>query len=261
MLGGWLRRRVRSAEPLYEAFSVIDTAELAPPTVEVEASLRSEMARARLDPGFLTAAAREMGWVNAEAMFASQVPRGIPARRGFFGEVLSSVLLRELNDYVVPVLRLRFAPHPDITPACADILAVRLDSAGKINEVCLVEVKLRTGRDRAVALVAANQLKKEADFDLPLSYTFTVQRLYEAGDPLFRPFARFLASRSANPDLQTARLFLVFDPSHWGEDCLEDLEAAEIGFDPLVVHSSPALGSGPAHRTVVRSSRDCGSCR
>ena len=167
MLGGWLRRRVRSAEPLYEAFSVIDTAELAPPTVEVEASLRSEMARARLDPGFIRAAAREMGWTTVEAMFASQVPRGIPARRGFFGEVLSSVLLRELNDYVVPVLRLRMAPHPDVTPACADILALRLDPRGDVKEVCLVEVKLRTARDRGAALAAAESAEEGVRLRLP----------------------------------------------------------------------------------------------
>ena len=81
-----------------------------------------------------------------------------------------------------------------------------------------------------------NQLKREYDFDFPLSFTFTLQRLYEAGDPIFGPFARFLADRSASPDLQTARVFLVFDPSHWTEDCLQDLDDAELGLDPLVVH-------------------------
>jgi hypothetical protein len=236
LLRDWLAEADRTTPPTYDSFDTSDITEVTAPTPDVEAFLRAEMAGGRYDPAFLQAAAAEMGWDDVGRLFASGQPITVRARRGYFGEVLAAALVRDFRDYLVPVKKYLVAPHPEISPPATDILGLKTDASGEVSEVCLIEVKLRTNRDRQIAVKAVDQLVKDRSIDFPNIVRFALVRLYEAGHELFHPFARYLRSSVAEPAVETSRTFLVFERDIWDEACLEELEAHTFTLEPLNVH-------------------------
>ena len=245
VLTDWLQERDRSDPATYSHFAVADVAEVVEPTASIEGFLRTKMAEGRFDPGFLVAAAQEMGWENVSRLFSAGQPTSLQARRGYFGEILSAALARDMRGYAIPVAKFRFAPNPNVSPAGTDVLAVRVTDGGEVAEVCLIEAKLRTGASRSVAVEGVAQLIKDRSSEIPNITRFVLERLHETGHELFPAFARYLGSRSAEPALESSRLYLVFDRQAWSETGLADLDASELRLEELTVHVTLIERLGP----------------
>jgi len=82
-------------------------------------------------------------------------PRDENIRKGNFGEVLASEYLKQKEGYLIPVYRLRYSQHSDVSPPGDDVLAFKLDQKkGSKKEICIAEVKVRN-RFRANAVKEA----------------------------------------------------------------------------------------------------------
>ena len=125
---------------------------------------------ARADPSLFRTAAEALGWDAVEEWLEDAVPTGTTARRGQFGEVLSAAALGEFHEYVVPVQKLRYAITAGQSLPSTDVLAVALDEESQaIEEVCFVEVKLRTGPNTSFGTAGYRQLQVDYGSDSPTS--------------------------------------------------------------------------------------------
>lgn len=102
MLSDWLKFSRRNPCP-YTQFDVIDLEEEHALSPEVRSHLTDLLSEARFSPGFLAEMAEYLGWDQAKAAIASQLPRQRNAKRGEFGEVLISAILRQFHEYTLPV--------------------------------------------------------------------------------------------------------------------------------------------------------------
>lgn len=232
MLSEWLRWSRREPSP-FSGFRVIDVTESEPPTDIVINHLKDLLTYARLDPSFLQDAAKYLGWDNVRALIAEFQPLGTRARRGEFGEVLSSAMLSEFHNYLVPVQKLRFAISGDQSLPGTDVIALKLDKR-RIAEVSFVESKLRTGSDTGAAVQGYDQVKRDYEERLPDMLRFVAQRLH--GDPLFDVFMEYMRDRMDTRDRDSFQLFLVWEQSQWSETVLRNLEDNEVELNRLNVH-------------------------
>jgi hypothetical protein len=244
MLEEWLTSADRTPAP-FSDFEVVDVTELAEPSAEVLGDVSDLLRDARVDPSFFRAAARTLGWDEVEEWLEDEVPAGTTARRGQFGEVLASAVLAEYHDYTIPVQKLRYALTAGQSLPSTDVLAVFVDDeAQTITEVCFVEVKLRTGPNTSIGVLAYRQLRDDYGKRLPDILRFTAERLYDRDDPLLEPFLAYLARRDDPAATDTFRAFLVQDDVAWSETTLDNLNDEPVELDELTVHVIRLAGLG-----------------
>ena len=235
MLSEWLRWSVREPSP-YTGFRVIDVTEAQLPTDGVVNHLRDLLTHARLDPKFLQEAAQYLGWDKVQALAAATQPKGLTARRGAFGEVLSSAMLEQFHGYTVPVQKLHFAISSDQSLPGADVVALKLDHEGEIIEVAFVESKLRTGNDTGAAVQGYEQLKRDYEKQQSDMLRFIAKRLHERNDPLFHELMRYMRDRGDRSDRDSFQLCLIWEQPVWSETVLQNLEENEVELKRLTVH-------------------------
>jgi hypothetical protein len=208
VLEEWLTSVDRTPAP-YSDFGVVDVTELAEPAEAILDEVSALLRDARVDPSFFRASAQALGWERVEEWLQEAVPVGTTARRGQFGEVLSTAVLEEFHAYVIPLQKLRYAITAGQSLPSTDVLAVAVDEDSQtVAEVCFVEVKLRTGPDTGIAAIGYRQLRDDYGRRLPDILRFIAERLHERGDQLFDPFMSYLARRDDADGVDTFRLFL-----------------------------------------------------
>jgi hypothetical protein len=184
--------------------------------------------------------ANHLGWQKVSNLIIKpQVPMNINIRRGRFGEILTSAILEQFHNYIIPVRKIRFSITGGQSLPATDAVALKTDQRGSIIEVCFVESKLRTRTlevDCSVAAKGCEQLAADYTKILPDILSFIAQRLHERMDPLFDKFASYMRSRSDTTDMDTFRLGLCWDRAEWNESILENLEDAEPKLPRLTVH-------------------------
>ncbi|HEX6806881.1 MAG TPA: Hachiman antiphage defense system protein HamA [Gemmatimonadaceae bacterium] len=242
MLDKWLNRSPR-AEDTFVGFRVEDLVELEACTEEMKKHLAELMRKSAINYQFLAELAEHLEWPTTAGIVASRMPTQNNTKRGRFGEVVGVALLQELMNYVNPVEKGHFSITSDQSPPGTDAVLLMLDGqSAVVTEVCFVESKLRTVRDANAAVEGATQLATDQEQDLPDMLLFVAARLYERGDPLFQPFAKYLGSRSTE-HADSSRLLLFYDSSVWQERVLENLRDAEpkLGRFGVVVTCLPNL--------------------
>lgn len=235
MLRDWLRISERNPCP-YQGFSVVDVQEEQPPTADVKTHLSDLLRNARLDPGFLKTVAGILGWDEVGQWIGDAFAEGSTARRGQFGEVLSSGALNQFHGYTIPVEKLRFAVTAGQSQPGVDLVAVKCDSASNVEEVCFVESKLRTSADTGAALQAYQELRGRIEKHVPAILLFVATVLHHRGDYLFGPFLLYLRDRQHKQERDSYRLFLTYERAAWSETTLGRLEDEQGDLDPLAVH-------------------------
>lgn len=235
MLNAWLGCSLRES-PSYQGFSVVDGMESQTPSAAIRRHLQDLLRNARFDIGFLRDAAKYLGWSSVQARIAAAQPQGVTARRGEFGEVLSSAVLSEFHGYTIPVEKLRFAIRGDQSLPGTDIIALKLGSEGGISEVCFVESKLRTTQDTGAAQRGYEQLTSDHEQRAPEMLFYVAARLHDRRDPLFAEFMRYMRTRETAIDRDSFRLTLTWERATWSETVLQNLEDDEVELDPLTVH-------------------------
>lgn len=236
MFSNWLFWKPRAPSP-YKKFELIEIEEKTPISPGVKSHLTKLLVEARLDPSFLQAVAKRLGWTKVEKQLVSTSQPIIPtARRGFFGEVLTSGVLVEFFAYIIPVQKFQFAISANQSLPGTDVIAIKKKERS-LSEVCFVESKLRTTTDSGAAIQGYEQLKKDYSEKIPQMIRFVLARLYERGDPLFDDFLNYLHDRRDMTNIERFRLGLTWEHGAWTETVLENLEEEvdEPGLPKLVV--------------------------
>lgn len=235
MLSDWLKFSTRNPCP-YSQFDVIDLEEEQDLSPEVRSHLADLISEARFSAGFLAEMAESPGWDQTKAAIAGQMPRQRNARRGEFGEVLISAILRQFHEYKLPVPKLRFKITSDQSLPSTDVLAIKLDPANKITEVCFVESKLRTSASSNAAVEGCTQLQSDYNAKWPSILVFIANQLYERDDLLFPSFLEYLKERNDTTEIDSFRLSLCWEHTAWRETVLENLQESDVGLKKLAVH-------------------------
>lgn len=213
---------------------MVDVLEAAPPSGEVENHLCELVAQSSVDLDFLADITRRLGWRRAEQAVGQRLPQNFRAQRGRFGEVLGVAMLEQFNGYVLPIQKAHFAITGGQSQPSTDAVLVKLDG-GSIVEVCFVESKLRTVRDRFAAVEGVRQLEADCAKDEHDMLLFTAARLYDQDDALYDPFLEYMASRSEE-NMDSFHLMLCYEDAVWTDNALDDLRDDEPTASPLTVH-------------------------
>jgi hypothetical protein len=232
-LAGWLSTELRQPA-VYARFDTVDVMERHACSEAHREHLSHLLQESALDLTFVRDLTRLAGWETAEATLESRLPAQSRAKRGRFGEVLAVAALKEFDGYVVPVEKARYSVTGGQSQPSTDALALRMDPAGEVAEVCFVEVKLRTTADTAAPMQGVRQLAADYARKIPDMVTFTAARLHERRDPLCEPFMRYFASRDADPR-DSFCVTAVYDASQFSETALSNLDADEPEISPLRV--------------------------
>jgi hypothetical protein len=119
----------------------------------------------------------------AEAFDLRPTEKAPTTRSGNFGEILASEYLRQVLGYDIPVFRLRYNPNPDSSMKGDDILAFKFGAEDGSGRVILVgESKVRQQFSTLVVQEAYEQLCSSVRRPHPISLTFVIHRLEDAGD-------------------------------------------------------------------------------
>lgn len=154
-------------------------------------------------------------------------------RRGDFGEAVAAQYLKEVEQYHIPVPKLRFKMAANQTLPGTDCVALKLDNA-RLVEVCYVESKVRTSLDLSVAVAGAGQLRQDANTSVPESLTFIARHMSAANHPLAELVEEYIFSRDI--ELDTFKLLVFHERDLWSERILQNLEDEEIAPEPLGVY-------------------------
>ena len=157
----------------------------------------------------------------------------LAVRRGDFGEAVTVAYLKDIEGYTVPVEKLRFKIGANQTLPGTDCVSLKL-SGDSLTEVAFVESKMRTSLDLSVAVAGCNQLKKDAESDVPEILTFIARRLRDTGHPLTDLAEEYIFER--NTDLDKYILVIIHERTTWDERILINLEDEEAGLEPFHVY-------------------------
>jgi len=207
-------------------------------SVPTHAQLASLMIEAYWGTDYLSvladSAARYGGWEAVRERFLQ--PRAgirMAVRRGDFGEAIAAEYLKEVEQYHIPMPKLRFKMAANQTLPGTDCIAFKLDNA-RLVEVCYVESKVRTSLELSVAVAGAGQLRQDADATMPESLTFVARYIRGANNPLTEFVEQYIFSRDT--ELDSFKLLVFHENAAWDERILQNLEDAEIGLEPLEVY-------------------------
>ena len=178
--------------------------------------------------------ANRYGWSAVREKFIqARGGTSVAVSRGDFGEAVTVQYLKEGEDYIVPVMKLRYKVAANQTLPGTDCLALKI-SENVLAEVAFVESKFRSSRSPSVAVEGAKQLKEDSDSALPDILVFVARMLSERGDPLAQLMEDYIFQR--NLDLDQYILMLLCDQGIWREIILENLEDEGLELEPLHVY-------------------------
>jgi Cap4 SAVED domain len=234
VLNTWLSSTERNPCP-YSEFKVVDISEKRTFNPNIEEYFKELYLRTAFPPELLERLEKA-----SRTLKQNILPRGVPiiekVQRGEFGELLTSELMKEFHNYLLPVAKIRFKVRPDDTQHATDILALKLDKDGLINEVCYVECKLKTTSGTASAIDACKQLEDTYNSNFPDILRFVYARLAESKSSLCDAFETYMEDRNDTRDKDTFRISLCYEHSVWNEKTLENLQEATVSLQGLTVN-------------------------
>lgn len=160
-------------------------------------------------------------------------------RRGDFGEAVTVEYLKTVEDYHIPVMKLRYKVGANQTLPGTDCIAFRF-SDGRLVKVAFVESKFRTSKDPAVAVEGTKQLQQDADSANSETLVFVARQLREKGDPLAELIEDYIFGRDT--ELDEFLLMILYERGIWDERILEDLEDESLALEPLHVYVTRITG-------------------
>jgi hypothetical protein len=252
MINEWLRPARRDAS----GFSFVATDLLEDPTsLPTSADFASLLREAYWGEEYLSNLAGKYGWIAVKDRFL-QARSGmqLKVRRGDFGEAIAAQYLKEVEQYHIPVIKLRFKMSTNQTLPGTDCIAIKVNN-GQLEEVCYVESKLRTTLDLSVAISGASQLKKDAETAIPEILTFIVRRMTENQDPHRALIEQYIFSRDNKID--TFKLMVFHNSECWDERILRNLQEANIELIPLEVYVAKIVNIVNLSDTVFTALGQC----
>jgi len=232
----WLQCCTRDPCP-YSQFEIVDVNE----NCELNESIKSELfeliLNIRIDLELLRTCLQDLEWENIiHIIFGDDLNNLSPITKGDIGEMLFTTLLEKVNNYIIPVYKLRFKISPKQSLPGTDFIALKTNENQIITEVCYCESKLRMVYDPKAAVNAYVQLKETFQSQTPNILNFIVAVLKDRDDPLFETFIDYLTERRVLRNRDNFRIGLSWENSIWDENVLQNLEDTEIELPKLCVH-------------------------
>lgn len=124
----------------------------------------------------------KLGKPASAKFIRDMLPVGEKIRSGDLGEILATVYACENTVYTVPIKRLRWKDHREMSMRGDDVLAVRTDDDGDRIEFMKGETKSRAALSATVLTEAREGLDRDAGLPSPHALTFVATRLREIGE-------------------------------------------------------------------------------
>jgi hypothetical protein len=231
MIEGWLEPISRETSGF--SFNVIDLQE-DKSSVPTHTELASLLREAYWGEEYLSILAGRYGWEAVKDRFVqARAGTRLTVRRGDFGEALAAQYLREVEQYTIPVTKLRFKITANQTLPGTDCIAIKLQD-DRLIAMCYIESKFRKSLDLSVAVAGVTQLKQDADTAIPEILTFVARRLNDSNSELAEIVEEYIFSR--NIDLDNYKLLVFQEKDSWDERVLQNLNDEEVGLNPLDVY-------------------------
>lgn len=143
-------------------------------------------------------------------------------RRGDWGEIVSSLVLRDVRNLETALIKLRYKLNRKKSSFGIDVFGVQLDDAGNVCSLCVCETKTKITYDKKIGVKAHNSLNINdkssiitiADFMSTLYYT-------EGNYALADQFDEIVIKKGEFPT--DHHIFLVHEKSLWKDDILDEL--------------------------------------
>jgi len=227
MLDSWLEFSTKSPNPF--SFPVIEGRERAPHDDHLVQNLGRSLFACMADPAFVEWLAAEGGVEVARGFVAAHaVPTTVTTAVGDFGEVLSGIILEDIEGLILPIKKLRYRETAAGPMRLTDTFALRLteaEGAPIIEAVCFCSVKTATTPPSDdVAVQGYAQLEQDHKRDKPEILSFVMWSLYRENDLAMAALVGDLLARRDRSTPRVYRLSLVVDAGVWQEAFLERLD-------------------------------------
>jgi len=239
VLDPWLRFSEKNPNP-YD-FSVVEGSERQGCDEPIIEALGGALYECMGDPAFVQWLASTCGMDVARQFVAGHVvPTTVTTAVGDFGEVISGLILEEVEHLTVPIRKLRYRETAAGPMRLTDTFAVRLgdeDGEPSIEAVCFCSAKTATTPPPAdIAVQGYRQLEQDNEKDRPEILSFVMMNLYRENN---LPLAALMGDLLARRDRSTPRhyrLSLVMDSGVWREVFLEQLQDSDPSLPEFAVY-------------------------
>lgn len=190
------------------------------------AYLGNEVSSNLIDPEYLKQIAEIAGLTTVRQYLDEYVITNVTStKNGDFGEILGSLMLREKEDYLIPIHKLRYRETKNWSPRLTDILALKV-SDDIVQLVCYAEVKTRTKPDNGAGKEGYERLKKDSEVPHPEILHFVSARLWDTKNwPVLKLILQVFSSRADY--VREFRLFLIYDRDAWRAKVLDAIEEVQ----------------------------------
>jgi Cap4 SAVED domain len=124
----------------------------------------------------------KMGKPAAANFIRNKLPKSKKIRSGDLGEIFASEYVGESTAYAMPIRRLRWKDHREMSMRGDDLIAVRIPEDGSPIEFMKGETKSRAALSATVLNEARAALDNDNGLPSPHALSFVADRLHEAGD-------------------------------------------------------------------------------
>jgi hypothetical protein len=123
-----------------------------------------------------------LGKPASATFIRDMLPVGKKIRSGDLGEILATEYVSESTIYSVPIRRLRWKDHREMSMRGDDVIAVRMPEDVGLIEFMKGETKSRAALPGAVLTEAREALDRDAGLPSPHALTFVATRFREMGE-------------------------------------------------------------------------------
>ncbi len=238
MISRWLSHDARS--PNDYNFVVIDVLDGKPiDPSELVDYLSTRLVDGLVSPERLSLILERAGLAKLLAVLRDRVVnRRLSVLIGDFGEIVAAEMLKEFDQYVIPIAKLRFREKRNWPMRLTDVFGFKHDG-GHITELCLCEAKTRTRWNvecEEVGLEACRELEKEAMQRIPEIVEFVGDKLLLEGNfELVDLLDSFLLADDPGQFPRHCTVVLLFDSGIWQETVLARIADEDISLPDLSV--------------------------
>ena len=148
-------------------------------------------------------------------------------RRGDWGEIVSSLFLRDVMNLETALIKLRYKLNRKKSSFGIDVFGVQLDDAGKVRSLCVCETKTKITYDKQIGVKAHESLYIN-DISSNITIADFMSTLYfsEGNYDLSDQFDEIVLQKANFPT--DHHIFLVHEKSLWNEDIIIELDNLKV---------------------------------
>lgn len=144
-------------------------------------------------------------------------------RRGDWGEIVSSLILRDFMQLETALIKLRYKLNRKKSSFGIDVFGVQLDDSGKVCSLCICETKTKITYDKQIGIKAHNSLfSNDTSSIITISDFMSTLYFNEGKYDLSDQFDNIVLQKANFPT--DYHIFLVHEKSLWKEDILKELD-------------------------------------